>query len=702
MDRSASPDPEPRPFEHGWILPRQCGSFDAGLSCPQVFGHADPTPAGTTGRAQVGERVFTSSNGQRVLIAEHTGASVVSVHPPSDLLQSYAHSLARSDLDQDGVPELLTGLGEPLGYGVLGVELHPEPTSLGVERLGYVVDVRPVQTPQGPRALAVVSGDRPSRALFGDDTPPSQVVVLGLQDDAWVVHQRLVLPDYVHAVHHAVFADVDGDGWMDVVLAADRAPIPGRFGSRLSVFVLQDGSGHVELVGSVPELNVLAAAQIDHDPEWELGGVFAGRDVLFGVGEPLQPTARPQGVGPEDGALLESLGQYAEAALALEEQGDHAGAQALWVQAHDYERASLSAERSGDLPVAAQLAGLALDFERATRLGAEGWPAGVPEVQLDLGVPLDPQVWTHPDAVTPDRVRGTLELHSAGAAMPLVHLDLRATREPVAVDLGLDWTHATWGSGLLVQLLDEHGAPVARLDLGAGGSGGDFGRFVKAPFHAPLGVEEGALAWIWSPRRAGVLHDGAWLNRVDQDAHIDAGQALSLRIQGGPSAGPSLRAELTHLAIWGLTLRDAQPHVVLVDDGVASARVAGRPPDSGAAFAQTWSSTAVWHPDDPALQRALAAWTDWGDVPATARATLLVTRGREAWRRGDQAGAQADLLHALNVVDQEPRAWTSGVAAHALLAEIERALGGDPQPHLDQAVLLAPDPDLGERLLDNR
>lgn len=54
------------------------------------------------------------------------------------------------------------------------------------------------------------------------------------------------------------------------------------------------------------------------------------------------------------------------------------------------------------------------------------------------------------------------------------------------------------------------------------------------------------------------------------------------------------------------------------------------------------------------------------------------------------------------MVDQEPRAWTSGVAAHALLAEIERALGGDPQPHLDQAVLLAPDPDLGERLLDNR
>ncbi|MDP2316979.1 MAG: protein kinase [Pseudomonadota bacterium] len=401
---------------------------------------------------------------------------------------------------------------------------------------------------------------------------------------------------------------------------------------------------------------------------------------------------------------------------------------------------------------------------RAVRVRLDA--ARTPDWKADLARTLDPALQLPlPSAVRHDLGNGELRITVPSGVGTVLRLPLRTTGAPPWIHVAADWLRAEWGSSLDVAVRPV-GAPDARgvgLRLQGVGAGGVLFRSARlllnpTPSLALLsGVEtpDGPRARVagtdvvttfdlriggtGDPATAAVLgtSDGMAISTTGAAGPLPTvGEAWELVVAGGRGwdAQPGQLAilQLRRLEIGGFALADeptpdlapsvawamhggARPAVVPEDDalliGLARLdpslfdRVAAAWGPSAAAglFAAAWNASAFAHRSDPLTVTALLSAPppnpeDPRSLPSR------VARGEALMRVGHVGEARSELLACWEAARPEPSEWRWALDAAALLAELTLAGGdeGGAREWVERAVSVAPDADLGRRLLRHR
>lgn len=664
-----------------------------------------------------GERVWMSSIDQRTILHAIQAGPDPSVWPDLDRLHSYGAPPEVGDVDADGLDEIIQPLGQPYGYGFAIVELdeHGEATGARVHRTGATQSTRILHTAVGPRLAVSAHAFYESEALFGHgiggDGGP-RVMLYTVRDGAVVLEQTVDLPPFVWGMDRSMAADLDGDGDDELVLAAIRQE-EGRGSSHITdTFVFTTDQGRLREPWYLPNTSVGTTAQLDDDPALELVGSYSvdliDRDVyVFGVGGPLPELVQPDLQDPSQ-LLLESLGQFEEAALAHEAAGDFASAAVAWASAGDLTAASLAAEAAGDTDSARDLAARDLDFARAVQLGLEDprLPVGAPTATLTPTALLEHRGWFREGSVGPDVLSGGTTIDGVRGMGPVLEWPLVATGPSASLDITLDLTWAEWDSQVLVELVDEAEVVRARVDLHGVGSGGRLYHLVKAPDIKDrvrvdaLDATERLRVQL-TPWGSALERQGARVVATDEPSfEVEEGERLTLRVSSPAGLGARARVVLRQVDAWGFVVDGAAPETTFEPpDALAAVRLGESPDD--ATWGAVWTFVATSHPTHPELLVELDSLDTRAGLSVDDEARLRVVRGRARIRMGRIDAAEADLDATLVLTGTDPDLWTPHRDALALKARLALLRGDtDAATRLAEAALDAtPDRDLGRRLL---
>ncbi|MCB9760119.1 MAG: protein kinase [Alphaproteobacteria bacterium] len=611
-------------------------------------------------------------------------------------------------------------------------------------QLGALMHLTPLRTPEG-RVLAATQPSKPEQfrnpRVFGAEPPEQLTPGLHLLDvESGALQVREVLPlsglrdgrrGQGLQVRHAFAADLDGDGWDELLLAQ----IQDSWLTRRSA----DGRWSGMPLGG---LRALGAAQLDEDPAMELLLTEDGSALLIlGAGEgtlsparraPTVPASPPPGLqGPLEarwrraeliaaldmpalaGALLvrvarEARGSEVELdallrAAALHERAEAPGeALALLREAT---RGAPSAPRAWEalytLARTQQLTDVAAEAA-AARLALPDPPEGLdaeldtlrawlaqPALDFDLSTAL-PDAWSveDPAGLFYDGSGRGVSLRGAGE-QAILSVPLARGEGPVRISLRFTHPQPSWGARWLIGLSTEGEAVpgLQALLLGTGGGGGlvHTGAACPGPIavtHPPDAKDTPEatreLEWSWSPeaqqvrcvyRVAGeqVLYSVAPWDGPLPEEPIE----LQVRAWAPETSAGELRLE--RLSLRGLALRDRAPRPWDLAYR-ALARGDGREA-TRALQAAPEEELRTW------IARALAAHLE-GDAPVTREAV------RQALRRWPEAARLRLLLLHLGPLGEVLEAALGERYASALWTTHQALLITHPGEPISQRPLL--------------
>ncbi len=389
-----------------------------------------------------------------------------------------------------------------------------------------------------------------------------------------------------------------------------------------------------------------------------------------------------------------------------------------------------------------------------------------PDWRADLARTLDPALQVLlPAAVRHDLANGELRLTVPSAVRTVLRLSLRTTGAAPWIHVAGDWLRAEWGSSLDIAVRPV-GAPDARgvgLRLKGEGAGGVLFRNARPLLHPSPTVSllravegpSGARARVADPGvvtpfdlRVGGTGDPA----VVAVLGTSDGQAVSATGTAGPLPAPGEAWELVVAGGQGWDALPGQVAVLLlrrleiggftvVSEPAPAAAPAvawaahGGPPPAGEPeddplfiglarldpslnervaatwgpraaarlFAATWATSAHAHRSDPLTVAALlSAPPPIAGDPRWFR--LQVARGEALMRVGRVEEARASLRACWEVGRADGSEWRATLEAGALLGELALADGDETgaREWATRAAALAPDADLGWRLVRNR
>ncbi len=386
-----------------------------------------------------------------------------------------------------------------------------------------------------------------------------------------------------------------------------------------------------------------------------------------------------------------------------------------------------------------------------------------PSVSLDLSHAL-PTTWAQdlPQAVRHDPLAQRLTLRIPAGAGPVLRLPLRALGGPVRLQLEATWTRGEWASHVGISLRPVGGRAL-EYDLTTKGGNGTYTRFIDGPCglveqraevaddlpfaldgatgprpppdasgqpspdapHLACRTTLGSTTFRYAASRQPwaaegepwelVIEGGAPLmNAVGQVAVLAIRRLELSGVAPAPPAPPQ-RAPWTRWALGG-PLPTAGP---LTGDDVDHLAVLARidPPlvhrlrplvgDAAAAqvFARAAATNAIVHMDDLETQETLRSPPPLQALPQMDQSTLAIGQAAGLAASGEGLVAEAALGRAVRLAEAGGHgAWRQGLLALAMVAEL--ALSRDDpaaaRAAAQRAVALAPDPDLGRRLLRHR
>ena len=462
-----------------------------------------------------------------------TGWKSIEYYPDLGKGLSDVIALGSWDLDGDGKPEIVLGVGPWHAYDVRVLQAGASGLrTLARQRLGAVTAVERVLTGQGPR-LAVTKADMwPSKLVFPDGEHMGGQ--LGIHLFAWqggalvpsglVPAPRPETGERALGVGQLIVADVDGDGREDMIAALSSGTFP-----RHALVARQrpDGSFAAALVGGV---EVLAAIELDGDKGAELLARFSDDQRLWvlGMGDTPTPTLPgrlvPRAAGAMPGAArrdpaiarmwsraddLVAMGLGAQAAQVFDEVAELGGstgamarrrAATLWEAEGELARAADRFEASGKTDAGAALHAAELrsrlhDFDAAEPLAASvvSRADASAELRLSAGAltsELSPRTaasviettfatplaaaWRilAPEVLHRDLNTRALSVDAFGDLDDLAQLPVVVDADWIRISVELEVSRTEWGSGLEVTLHAPGKVHADGLGVGVAAFGG--------------------------------------------------------------------------------------------------------------------------------------------------------------------------------------------------------------------------------------
>lgn len=446
--------------------------------------------------------------------------------PSIDRFGSDLQDIEAADLDRDGRDELFVAFGPWNAYGVhLATEEGGQLVSRDHATLGFVNELVTLQTPAGPRMVALKSNRYAHPWLLGEGRSFGRepgLYLLGLKDGR--LHEEAFLDAVVPVggqdevgMVHGWAGDVDGDGLEDLAIWVDtdeasntwllRQLPEGGFAELLIAGVRvvgvedldADGEGELLVVETAPgapthpELIVLGAGELAADPpidvaspdpvvttDRELERTWTSAETLaaLGLGDraaPLLEAAAQRARDPDGAArglrraadLYERHGSSDAALRALQAAVDRSPAgSTLW-------RACL--EHLHEVSLAAALPELAAAAASKLAEVDEGWPYEAER----LGALTDPgRRFAIPDRAEPlpwevelpelvhSAVNGGLELHAPNQQVVLVRRGIATESGRLRLEVELDDVDFEPAAAVLLRVVSEAGV-VGQLQLSA-------------------------------------------------------------------------------------------------------------------------------------------------------------------------------------------------------------------------------------------
>lgn len=639
-------------------------------------------------------------------------------HPETDGARSDIDSLYSADLDGDGRPELVAGLGPWWAFDVRVYGWREGALRLlGRQKTGNVEHVFPAPDPRGgpPLVGAVTNPYYANRLVFPPEAPLGTHPGLALFRWTGTTLSPVYEADLpVRA--WAETADINGDGTPEILASSARG---------LLVLSREGGQWRGATLG---ELYPLAVVDADHDGDDDLIAEADGKLWTLGAGDeplPLIPTraeryppmhiAGPLGSQVERARVLAELGFERLAAERLPRLADLLGrgpdAGATWRLAARLDQALGRGEEAANADLSAAnadpgvaLAALAdavqglLDARRFTeaaqvqdRLVAAGGAPIAPDlpalaahatetVDLDLSSSLDPR-WAVDSPTGLIRDRDGLRIRAHASATPLARLPLRWQGGPVTLELDGEKRWMDW-AGVLWVGLGPTGEPAATgFELTRTG-----GARVYEDTFACLWMQTGMhlLQAPWS------LEARYWPGHGNLCyARQDGAAPLVYGLPGGPAKNTDDRWEL-EIRIGSMEPLD-EDALPWVDVLLTRLRLTGVALEGGSPAPDATHALADGRPE-LALQR-LSGRHQPGDLLARAVALqrLGMSGADEALRSALRDGDPATLAELSGLVRQDPDVWVpmlSALQGRAVYATIHRAWSLAIEQHPDEPGLL--------------
>lgn len=532
---------EPPPDESGLLL----WSFDGAmrrLVQVQAAGAwlRDEQPAAlpVAHWAMAGRRHFAVINGyeRRFLLKDDPGALPRSAHPGVEGLQSYITSLIAADLDDDGIRELVVGVGPPEGFELRVFDASgPELVERARKKIGYVCGLAAPKMrtidPGGasPRTVLAVGicHQHPSAVVFSRDKPHGAAA--GIHFLRYTGHsleeEGRPLPAPVGMAHIGAGMgafDLNQDGFDELYTTFDSG------GNRYAALYHARAEGDYWR-SLIEGWQMMGGGQFDDDGWGELvltrqGSVKDGGGIwMIGSGDqqfpsqeipaPVQtPVELPDAWRPH--LRLATLGMPELAADELDAVGEmeevepmpalafrHAAA--LWTSAGRHQDAARSwenAARKATGPASLESLARALDswqdalrpieayavtqrLAQSGHVGAEqkaravmpwlGVLGGEPAFSVRFDEPLSPE-WLvlRPELVRRNAREGKLEVDAVRGAETLLRLPLERAGAAGSLTVEMEVSRSEWGSRLNIELLPVGKGEGQRLEITGGGGGG--------------------------------------------------------------------------------------------------------------------------------------------------------------------------------------------------------------------------------------
>ncbi len=281
-------------------------------------------------------------------------------HPETAELLADINSVDVGDLDGDGVPEVVAGLGPWGRFAVRVYTLSDDAIEVAADRLlGDVYRVGVLRRADGSvRVLAHRADGYGSRAVFGDASPtgdPPGLYIFRLEDGE-LIQERYVQAAFPEEPKNPlVIADLDGDGDDEILESLYHDD------ERVLRVVFQSSQEPILIRG----INAIQAWQLDEDPAAEVLLLTDKKECfLAGVGDtPLPPLEEPA-------IIVGDLPQLARAEeliqLGLEDAGVKAIEEAARRTADDVAAAAIwRAAAKQTTPTAQNLPAIAERWQRA-------------------------------------------------------------------------------------------------------------------------------------------------------------------------------------------------------------------------------------------------------------------------------------------------------------------------------------------------
>ncbi len=616
--------------------------------------------------ATVGKRLFTVINGyeRRFLVQDDLETLPRTAHPGVEGLQSYITAMITADLDEDGIRELVVGVGPPEGFELRVFDASgPELVERARKKIGYVCGLaapkmrtidRGGVSPQ-PLLAVGICHQHPSAVIFPRDNHHGAAA--GIHFLRYTGHsleeEGRPLPAPVGMAHTGAGLgafDLDQDGFDELFTTYASGE-----NSYAAIYHARPGGDYWRSL--IEGWQVMGGGQFDADGWGELiltrqeslkegGGLW-----MIGSGGdqfPFQDIPAPILTPPELPAAwrphmrLAMLGMPELAADELDAVAEmeevepmpamaFRQAAALWTSAGRHQDAARSwenaARKAKDLVGIESLA-FALDSWRealrpieayavAQRLAQSGhvgamdkaravmpWLeviGGAPSFSLNFNEPLSPEwLLLRPELVRRNAREGKLEVDAVRGAETLLRLPLERTAVAGSLTVELEVSRSEWGSRLNIELLPVGEGEGQRLEITGGGGGGFLFRRVND-----------AVSWELKegPEQSELLllelvhwPEGYWSFAVS----VDGVERARRRIEGEAGAAGLWELRFRSAGEPGLTGALSRQKLVRLDLRGFIPTLRDLPPAPTAGEAELAQLRLRLDPGDPELRRGLS------------------------------------------------------------------------------------------------